>query len=195
MEQDGDPKGWRLLRLEIPTGLDQRPMGPFRTSRDEFLWYGTRTEPDRPPWVVRRYPDGSEDEIVRTSGDDGVSAANPSGSHILHLSENLESTYYNRNLYISRADGSDRRLVRSSPALLYGGAWSRDGRLLMVEISANPDSLIVMTPGGRTVASVVVDDSEAKWCGDTRRVILTRRVEAEVRLSLFDVDSGELTGN
>jgi DNA-binding SARP family transcriptional activator len=192
--QATDPGGWRLWRLGLPDGLDLRPPGPFRDSNNGFSWYGLKTDPEEAPHVVRRYPDGREEEILRTPGDDGVVGINPSGSHLLLLSQNLRSREYNRNLLITRADGSGARFLRGSTGLMRDGDWSPDGRRILTVVSADQDSLIVIRPGGGVVSSLEVDDpSMPRWCGGSSRIILARRVGSEMRLSIFDVDTGEIS--
>lgn len=185
--------GWVAREADIwyPRQL-ANTYGPFLTTSGEHDWYRAKVTPKKHAFIVRPIPDGEERIIQPPEADTYPLDSSPTGRYILYKSENLATPEYDHDLYIAKADGSDpRRIYRTGGNRLTRGTWSPDGRLIAVAISTSTDTLAVMTPAGTRIFSLPFGTiHELAWCGNSRGLIVSARIDTRPRIVEVNWDSG-----
>ncbi len=86
----------------------------------------------------------------------------------------------------------EERTVLHSPTGLHLARLSPSQEWVAVARSGRPDSLLILSPGGRRVAALAVPSVvDATWCGDGRLTLLVRE-EGELGLRSWDPWEGEV---
>lgn len=171
------PRGATLEEWEIREYASWIPSavfvtGPFITATNDTLWYGHRTVPDEGPGILRFHRDGRQELIVSNPGDDNLGSVSPDGRYITYISENPATEVYDKDIWIARADGSERRLVFRSAVPLGGAQWSLDGNWLSTIVQGPTDTLVILTPLGERVLTLSgVRQSTSPWCGSLPRLV------------------------
>jgi hypothetical protein len=186
-ERAGGAVRWRSTGPEfrVPS-LDR--LRAFRTATGALLWFReTRADTKGPDIVAVRAEDDRETPIIAEPGDDNLWAVSPDGQWIAFGSDDV-TTRYDQGIHIARVDGTDAKLLMRGRGAM---DWSPDGRHIVAVAPGRPDTITVITPGGRHVASrAATDVTGTLFCGEERIVFLAWIADAPAFV-LWSWRSGE----
>jgi hypothetical protein len=161
----------------------------FRTVAGDLIWLRETISPDHGPDIVRVDPrSGQQTPVIAGPGDENIQDVSPDGAWILFGADDQASPHYDQGIHIARIDGSESRRLSAGRA---SSGWSPDGRYLGALAVGQMDTLFVLTPAGRVLASRTGQriDSFA-FCGAGDRIALTDWTDEGPRLLWWDWRTG-----
>jgi DNA-binding SARP family transcriptional activator len=170
-----------------PGGSPRHPvlLGPYRTLEGGMRWFAQVYRVHEAPYGVELLPGGQPRILLPPDDrlDAGVLGLGPDGRAFLYWFQNPESPTYARDLFLVADVGAEPRLLYRAQQTFFLPEWSPDGRAIALPVDAAVDTVLVLTPLGRRIATWAFPEvSSVSWCGGSEILVAAVREGDDRRL-------------
>lgn len=160
----------------------------FRTTSGELVWYSDPMQLEGGPYIVRATPAGDRVIVAPRKWDTEIGSPSPDGRFLVYQTENTATPGYDFLIVVSRADGSEPRVIYRTAGKIGFLGWSPDGRTIALVLSGRRDTLAILSPLGERLTSFLLPNAgRASWCGDSRHLAGVVQDDAETYMVMVDV--------
>lgn len=171
----GDPSSWRATdSVALPVGFVPEA-APVLDGKGNW-WFGGHSslDPEAAPDALV-FHEGQVDTLLDNAGDSGVRAFEPNLEGAVLGMQSPDAVRYRKVMVIKDFESGASRIIAEGETTVSGRDWSADGSLILGEVDAQWDTVVVLRPDGRRVATMPAPDAilDRLWFCGTRGVVGT----------------------